>query len=86
LALALGLSDLARGTVRVESLFLDEGFGSLDPDSLDQALSALDGLQADGRQIVVVSHVELLKERVAARIDVTPIGDGLSSVRVLSGA
>ena len=83
LALALGLSDLARAGTSIDSLFLDEGFGSLDPDSLDQAMSALDALQATGRQIVVVSHVELLKERVAARVDVEPRGGGLSRVRVV---
>jgi len=51
LALALGLSSLSTRTTRVESLFIDEGFGSLDPETLDTALAALDALQASGRKI-----------------------------------
>ena len=57
LALALGLSDLAGRTVRIDSLFVDEGFGSLDPDTLDIAVAALEGLQSNQKTIGVISHV-----------------------------
>lgn len=82
LALALGLSDIARGRVSIGSLFLDEGFGTLDPDSLDVALAALDALQAEGRQVFLVSHVEALRERLPVRIEVIPVGGGHSRVVV----
>ena len=70
LALALGLSDLVSHKTRIESFFLDEGFGSLDPASLDIALDALDGLNAQGRLIGVISHVEAVKERIPVQIRV----------------
>ncbi len=60
------------GKTAIESLFLDEGFGTLDPETLDTALDALDSLNAGGRMIGVISHVEALKERVATRIQVMP--------------
>ncbi|MEM9726139.1 MAG: SbcC/MukB-like Walker B domain-containing protein, partial [Pseudomonadota bacterium] len=84
LALALALADLSseQGVV-VESLFIDEGFGALDGESLGLALSALEMLQATGRQIGVVTHVEALSDRIAAQIRVTPEGGGRSSVRVV---
>lgn len=84
LALALALADLSseQGVV-VDSLFIDEGFGALDADSLGMALSALEALQATGRQVGVVTHVEALSERIAARIAVEPQGGGKSRVRVL---
>ena len=82
LALALGLSDLARGKTTLDSLFLDEGFGSLDPESLDLVLETLEELNARGRQVFVVSHVDAMKERMSARIDVVPMGNGFSEVRV----
>ncbi|WP_337842357.1 AAA family ATPase [Rheinheimera sp.] len=68
LALALALSDLVSSKTRIDSLFLDEGFGTLDPDTLDSALAALDQLNASGKQIGVISHVEALKERIAVQI------------------
>jgi exonuclease SbcC len=55
LALALGLASMASSTLRIESLFIDEGFGSLDPESLQLAMDALDGLQAQGRKVAVIS-------------------------------
>ena len=70
LALALGLSDLVSHKTRIESFFLDEGFGSLDPAALDIALDALDGLNAQGRLIGVISHVEAVKERIPVQIRV----------------
>lgn len=83
LALALGLSSLSSHTTRVESLFIDEGFGSLDPDTLEVALATLDSLQASGRKVGIISHVPGLAERIGVRIDVAPAGGGRSRVRVL---
>jgi exonuclease SbcC len=82
LALALGLSSLASGTTRIGSLFIDEGFGSLDQDTLDVALSTLDALQASGRMVGVISHVAGLTERIGTRIEVKPCGGGRSRVQV----
>lgn len=70
LALALGLSDLVSHRTRIDSFFLDEGFGSLDPDALDLALDALDSLNAEGKLIGVISHVEAVKERIPVQIKV----------------
>ena len=68
---------------RVESLFIDEGFGSLDRDALDGALSVLEELQASGQQIGVISHVAELAERVAHRVLVEPTRPGRSVVSVI---
>jgi len=62
LALAFSLSSLASSRTRIDSLFIDEGFGSLDPESLEMALVALDALQADGPQITVISRVAGMAE------------------------
>jgi DNA repair protein SbcC/Rad50 len=72
LALALGLSAMASRNVRVDSLFLDEGFGTLDEDALDVALDTLGSLQQQGKLIGVISHVSALKERIATQITVIP--------------
>ncbi len=80
LALALGLSQMASKTVRVDSLFLDEGFGTLDEDTLDTALDALSGLHRDGKLIGVISHVGTLKERIGTQIQVMPGTGGRSSI------
>lgn len=82
LALALGLSSLATQRTRVETLFVDEGFGSLDADTLDKALSALEALQASGRRVGIISHIAALTERVGTRVTVTPRGAGRSAVSV----
>jgi exonuclease SbcC len=85
LALALGLASLSSGQgIRVESLFIDEGFGALDAQSLGMALSVLERLQATGRRVGVISHVEELKERIAVRVEVTPQGGGRSTIQVTS--
>lgn len=81
LALALGLSSLSSSRTRVESLFVDEGFGSLDATSLDRALDALQALQATGRQVGVISHVAGLAERIGFQVEVVRQGTGRSSVR-----
>ncbi|WP_333665040.1 SbcC/MukB-like Walker B domain-containing protein [Desulfobacter postgatei] len=78
LSLALGLSHMASKNVRVDSLFLDEGFGTLDEESLDTALETLAGLQQDGKLIGVISHVPALKERISTQIQVTPQTGGRS--------
>ncbi|WP_305804889.1 AAA family ATPase [Stenotrophomonas sp. YIM B06876] len=83
LALALGLSDLVSHKTRIDSFFLDEGFGSLDPDSLDVALDALDSLNAQGKLIGVISHVDAVKERIPVQIQVRKTR-GLGHSTVLS--
>lgn len=83
LALALGLASLSSNRVRVESLFIDEGFGSLDADTLRVAMDALDSLQAMGRKVGVISHVQEMTERIGTRIDVKRVGDGVSNIRVI---
>ena len=82
LALALGLSDLRTSSMPVETLLLDEGFGTLDPATLDTALAALQQLQESGRQVGLISHVVGLEERIEARVRVEPLGEGRSRVRV----
>ena len=81
LALALGLSDLVSNKTSIDSLFLDEGFGTLDQDTLDTALTALDHLNARGKMVGVISHVAMLKERIPLRIEVTKsVGRGYSKL------
>ncbi|MEK6713643.1 MAG: SbcC/MukB-like Walker B domain-containing protein, partial [Nitrospirota bacterium] len=80
LALALGLSHMASRNVRVDSLFLDEGFGTLDEDALETALETLAGLQQDGKLIGVISHVPALKERISTQIQVTTQTGGRSVI------
>ncbi len=84
LALALGLSSLATRRTRVESLFIDEGFGTLDPATLDTALAALDSLQASGTRVGVISHVQGMAERIGVQVRVSPEGGGRSRVDVLT--
>lgn len=85
LALALGLASLSSQRIKVESLFIDEGFGSLDTDSLRIAMDALDQLQAQGRKVGVISHVQEMTERIAVQIQVRRLSGGQSQVRVLGG-
>jgi exonuclease SbcC len=82
LALALGLSSMSAHDVRVRTLLIDEGFGTLDPATLDAALAVLDDLQATGRQVGVISHVPALLDRVKAHVRVAPRGGGRSEVLV----
>jgi exonuclease SbcC len=84
LALALGLADAVRaesGGVDLQTLFVDEGFGSLDDDSLDQVMDVLDGLRDGGRSVGIVSHVPELRQRIPAQVVVTKSETG-SSVRL----
>ncbi len=83
LALALGLSELASQKIKIDSLFLDEGFGTLDEESLETALNALSILQSSGKMIGVISHVEALKERIPAQINIIPKGDGICEVNIV---
>ncbi|MBH3108124.1 exonuclease subunit SbcC [Serratia ureilytica] len=79
LALALALSDLVSHKTSIDSLFLDEGFGTLDAETLDTALDALDSLNASGKTIGVISHVEAMKERIPVQIKVKKVnGLGVS--------
>lgn len=78
LTLALGLSKMASRKVRVDSLFLDEGFGTLDEEALETALETLSGLQQDGKLIGIISHVSALKERISTQINITPVSGGHS--------
>jgi DNA repair protein SbcC/Rad50 len=80
LTLALGLSKMASRKVRVDSLFLDEGFGTLDEESLETALETLSGLQQDGKLIGIISHVSALKERISTQITITPVSGGKSTL------
>ena len=82
LALALALSDLVSSKTSIDSLFLDEGFGSLDGDTLEIALTALDSLNASGKMIGIISHVEALKERIPAQIRVEK-GGGIGHSRLV---
>jgi exonuclease SbcC len=84
LALALGLASMASGELTIESLFIDEGFGSLDPQSLALAMEALDGLQALGRRVGVISHVQEMHERIPVQIQVEPLGNGTSRAKLIS--
>jgi exonuclease SbcC len=68
---ALALADLKRGGLRLGTLFIDEGFGSLDQDALDQAIATLSELQMGGRMIGIISHVSELKEQMPLRVDVS---------------
>ena len=83
LALALGLASLSSNRTQVESLFIDEGFGSLDPETLDIAIASLDTLQALGRKVGVISHVPILVERIGAKVVVEKQGGGRSSVVIV---
>jgi exonuclease SbcC len=80
LALALGLSLMAGERVRVDSLFLDEGFGTLDGDTLDVALDTLSGLRHEGKTIGLISHIPALTERIGAQIKIAPVSDGCSRI------
>jgi len=83
LCLALGLADVVQcelGGVKLEAVFVDEGFGTLDPEALDLAMQALNELQAGGRMVGVISHVPELKEQIAKRLFVrkSPKGSQIS--------
>lgn len=80
LALALALSELSQGRAQLNSLFLDEGFGTLDAETLDIAIAALEGLQMQGRSIYLISHIQELTRRLPVKIKVKKRGDGSSYI------
>jgi exonuclease SbcC len=81
LSLALGLSALSSNRMRIESLFIDEGFGSLDSDTLEMAIGALENLHTQGRKVGIISHVGEL--RIAAQIQVIKSGNGKSKIKIV---
>jgi exonuclease SbcC len=83
LSMALGLSDLAGNNIRLESLFLDEGFGALDDETLEIALNAIERLNHRGKMIGVISHIESLKERIPIHIEVSKIAGGISRLDIV---
>ena len=84
LAMALSLSDMASKNVRLDSLFIDEGFGTLDPETMEVALITLEKLQSEGnRMIGIISHVESLKERIATQIKVVKSNQGYSTIEIV---
>ena len=83
LALALGLSSLSSNNLKVESLFIDEGFGSLDVESLRTAMEALEQLQMQGRKIGVISHVQEMSERISVQVQVHKKVNGKSVLTVV---
>jgi DNA repair protein SbcC/Rad50 len=87
LALALGLADVVKaeaGGVDTETLFIDEGFGSLDAETLDQVLGVIDELRDQGRAVGIVSHLAELKDRIAERVEVRFLPDGSSALKVVA--
>ena len=83
LSMALALSDLASKNVEINSLFIDEGFGTLDPETLDQTLDTLEKLQAESSKTIgIISHVDSLKERIATQVILSRNGQGYSSISI----
>jgi DNA repair protein SbcC/Rad50 len=82
LALALGLADLAGRKAQIQSLFIDEGFGALDENSLEMAISTLENLQERGTTIGIISHVSALKERISTQVQIVKGADGYSSISI----
>ena len=82
MALALGLSDMAGKQTRIGSLFIDEGFGTLDTDTLQTVVSVLEELRQQGRMVGIISHVEGLARQLGASIQITPSGNGKSTLIV----
>ncbi len=83
LAMALGLSEISSNNLPIESLFIDEGFGSLDDQSLDFALSALERLKQNGRNIGIISHVKEIAQRIPVKIEVEKKGNGQSTIHIV---
>ncbi|NOS88363.1 MAG: chromosome segregation protein SMC, partial [Methylococcaceae bacterium] len=84
LALALGLSELANNGRSVESLFIDEGFGNLDAESLYTVISTLEGLHTHGKTVGVISHVEAVQKRFKAQLQVVKKANGMGELRKVS--
>lgn len=84
LALALALSSLSSSKMNIQSLFIDEGFGTLDAHTLAVAIDALESLQSQGKKVGVISHVQEMTERVPVKIHVDKLGNGKSSIEIQS--
>ena len=83
LAISLAIANMASGSMKIESLFIDEGFGTLDASSLHMVMNALDQLQSQGRKVILISHIQEMHERIPVQIQVQPIGSGSSRVEVI---
>ena len=87
LSMALGLADVVQsysGGIQLDTMFIDEGFGTLDPESLDKAVEALVELQSDGRMVGIISHVPELRERIDARLEVSTTANGSRAEFIIS--
>ena len=84
LALSLAIANMASGSMKIESLFIDEGFGTLDASSLHMVMNALDQLQSQGRKVVLISHIQDMHERIPVQIQVQPVGAGASRIEIIS--
>ena len=83
LALSLAIANMASGSMKIESLFIDEGFGTLDASSLHMVMNALDQLQNQGRKVVLISHIQEMHERIPVQIQVKALGAGASTIEVV---
>ncbi|MCH7309234.1 AAA family ATPase [Acinetobacter sp. NIPH 1852] len=83
LAISLAIANMASGSMKIESLFIDEGFGTLDASSLHMVMNALDHLQSQGRKVVLISHIQEMHERIPVQIQVQPIGSGSSRIEII---
>ena len=83
LAISLAIANMASGSMKIESLFIDEGFGTLDASSLHMVMNALDQLQSQGRKVVLISHIQEMHERIPVQIQVQPIGSGSSRIELV---
>ncbi len=83
LAISLAIANMASGSMKIESLFIDEGFGTLDASSLHMVMNALDQLQSQGRKVVLISHIQEMHERIPVQIQVQPIGSGSSQIEIV---
>ncbi|ENU30737.1 hypothetical protein F991_01423 [Acinetobacter sp. CIP-A165] len=83
LAISLAIANMASGSMKIESLFIDEGFGTLDASSLHMVMNALDQLQSQGRKVILISHIQEMHERIPVQIQVQPIGSGSSRIEII---
>lgn len=83
LALSLAIANMASGSMKIESLFIDEGFGTLDASSLHMVMNALDQLQNQGRQVILISHIQEMHERIPVQIQVKSLGAGASTIEIV---
>ena len=70
--------------MKIESLLIDEGYGTLDDSSLHMLMNAFDQLQNQGRKVVLISHIQEMHERIPAQIQVQPMGSGSSQIKIVS--